>query len=401
MKIRIKKGNVLVVLSYITFLMVYLISLMIYGMGNDNSRVRYYFLAAAIVIAYIAMLSKYGLYFFRKDLHGKELNLVLIIGVIFWIISVQRASEIGKVIPFRTYVQIALILFPALYAFSLINLFSIHSLINIMKASLICLVIIYFLEPDHTIFQFFVRSNWINLTFLNSFTESSLCAESFLQLFLFFNFYRNVEKQDKSMQVCFWISLIFTILSFKRLGIVFALLMLVLNYVIDLRGRISTKWVWFFSVFFSVMTHFYFKFMIGELLPNVNVYEFSTGRDYILSLWENAGYESYGYGSSMLVIGRYLEMDLIQIMLELNGLALFVFCYVFFRIGQKNVYSMLIMSYIFLNMLTASSIPYSLGWIIAMLTVSTISSEKYKAEGLKYEMKHQKFKRLISNNRDS
>ena len=126
--------------------MIYLISLMIYGMGNDNSRIRYYFFAIAILVAYVAVLSRYGFYFFRKDMQCKELNLIWVTGLVLWIVSVQRACEIGKVVPFRTYVQIALVVFPALYAFSLINLFSVSSLINFMKFTLICLIIVYFLD---------------------------------------------------------------------------------------------------------------------------------------------------------------------------------------------------------------------------------------------------------------
>ena len=98
----------------------------------------------------------------------------------------------------------------------------------------------------------------------------------------------------------------------------------------------------------------------------------------------------------MLVIGRYLEMDLIQIYLELNVVALFIFCYAFFRIANRSIYSLLIMTYTFVNLLTASSLPWSLGWIILLLTVLLISSGKANKEGYKFESKKTKFKKLFS-----
>ena len=69
--------------------------------------------------------------------------------------------------------------------------------------------------------------------------------------------------------------------------------------------------------------------MEGSLFTNIDVYNLTTGRNYILSLWQKTGYFSYGYGTSMLVINRYLEMDLIEIFLELDVFCLLVFCFVF------------------------------------------------------------------------
>lgn len=45
-----KKGNILNVVLYIAFLLVYLITLLLYGMGHPISRYRYFFLAAAIIV---------------------------------------------------------------------------------------------------------------------------------------------------------------------------------------------------------------------------------------------------------------------------------------------------------------------------------------------------------------
>ena len=84
------------------------------------------------------------------------------------------------------------------------------------------------------------------------------------------------------------------------------------------------------------------------------------------------GYLSYGYGTSMLVIGRYLEMDLVEIYMELNIFCLIIFIYSYFNICKKNIYANIIMIYVLANMLTASSLPWQISWVIMMINISFI-----------------------------
>ena len=317
------------------------------------------------------------------------------------IFSLFKAREAGYSLNFRTIVQIGLVVMPAMYVFCFINIFSTKIIIKLMQITSILLIIIYFCEPNHNFLSFFNIENWskVNILASESFTESSMCAEAFLQLFLFFYYFsrtKNIENNNKSLKIFTWVTFAFTMLSFKRLGMLFAIVIIILEKIVDFRGKISPKFVWLFVIFFTVGTVIYTKFMQGEIFTNIDVYKFTTGRDYILSLWEKKDYLSYGYGTSMLVIGRYLEMDLIQIYLELNVVALFIFCYAFFRIANRSIYSLLIMTYTFVNLLTASSLPWSLGWIILLLTVLLISSGKANKEGYKFESKKMKFRKLFS-----
>lgn len=333
--------------------------------------------------------------------YGKNLLYILGASFIFLILSIIKAIESKHSMDFRTIVQIGLMLMPAMYAFCFINIFSVKETINLMKLTLIAVIVIYFCEPNHNLMEFFNISKWMDIKIFNSssFTESSLCAEPFLQLFLFFYYFSNVKNKDincKELKVYKWISFIFTMLAFKRLGMVFAITVIILEKIIDFRGEISPKFVWVFAIFFTISTIVYTKFMQGLIFTNIDVYKLTTGRDYILSLWKNKGYLTYGYGTSMLVIGRYLEMDLVQIYLELNVLALFIFTLSFYKIADKKIYSLIIMTYAFANMLTASSLPWSLGWIISLITIATISSNKCENENMKIGIKEQRFKRLFS-----
>lgn len=338
----------------------------------------------------------------KIKLYGKSLFYILGVSIIFLIISIIKAASVKYPLDFRTFVQIALILMPAMYVFCLVNIFSVKEIIRLMEFTLTALILIYFCEPTHHILDFFNISNWMDISVLNSnsFTESSLCAEPFLQLFLFFYYFsniKNIEFNSKRLKICKWISFVFTILAFKRLGIAFAIGIIILEKIVDVRGKISPKFTWGFAILFTIGTIIYTKFMQGQIFTNIDVYKFTTGRDYILSLWEKKEYLSYGYGTSMLVIGRYLEMDLIQIYLELGIFALFIFSLAFFKIANKSIYSILIMIYAFANMLTASSLPWSLGWIILLITVLIISSGKCEEEDIEIGIKERNFQRLFSN----
>lgn len=383
--------------SYILYTICYLIVLSIWGMGASISKIRYYVLFLAIIAICINMFIRK-----KKILDGKELLLVIPLGILFFIVSVIRALEAKHALAFRTLVQISLVVLPALYVLFLLNLVKLSSLIKLMRFTLFCTIIIYFCEPGHTLIDFFNYKNYLNISILhsNSFTESSICSEIFLELFIFFNFYKlavgkNIDQ--KSNKRCYWISLIFTILCFKRLAMLFVFCVLILNQIVDWKIKLPKNTAPLMAIFFTIATILYAELIKGNLFPGFDVYKFTTGRDYILSLWAQHNYLSFGYGSSMILIGRYLEMDLVQIYMELNLIALFAFTFVFFKIAGKNIYSVLTMLYAFFNMLTASSLPGSLSWVILLITVVSISSSKLDREQIHISKQELKIKDFIRN----
>lgn len=401
MTIKIKKREIVNVLFYIAYVIIYLFSLEVFGMGDTNSRIRYYFLVISIIIGILILYYRKNNVLLNKNTYGRELLLSIFTSLIFLFFSILRARQAGMELNIRTYIQISLILFPALYVFCIVNSLSLQAIIKMMQVTLILLVIAYFSESGHSIFDFLNLYNWktIDLLNSNSFTESNICSEAFLQLFIFFYYFKNMETDEKTKKILNFfsiVSFIFTILSFKRLGMLFAIVLVLLNKIIDFRGKISSKFTLLFAIFFTVLTIFYTNFMQGNIFPNVDVYTLTTGRNYILSLWENKNYISYGYGSSLLIIGRYLEMDLVQIYLELGTVCLFIFAYTIFKNAKEKVYSYLILFYTFFNMLTASSLPYSLGWIILLITVTCISSKKIENEKVVINARKQKLKKLFS-----
>ena len=140
MQLKVKRKNLLTDALYVLFVLCYLMVLLIWGMGSSFSQIRYYILMFATVVAGLSLIRR------RKTIiYGKNLLLVIPLGLLFLAISLQRANEAQHVLLFRTYVQISLIVLPALYAMFLLNLLKIESLMKLMEITLICTVIAYFI----------------------------------------------------------------------------------------------------------------------------------------------------------------------------------------------------------------------------------------------------------------
>lgn len=385
MKIKWKGKNntaIINIFFYFLFVIVYFYVLVRYGMGTTQGNIRYILLLIAIVFAFLSIFFKY-----KKDqinkLYGKKLLFIIPLCFVIVVYSFFKAKNIGYNFSYRTLVQTSLILFPSLYVFCFINLFSTKSIVNMMKVTTVILILAYFFEGGHGIFDFFNISNWSSLSFKYSFLESNICSGPFIYLFLLFNYFVESKEYDfdkKRLNIYRIVTLIFSILCFKRLGMLFVIVMFFINRFVNWDKKISNKIFIIVGILFAVVTVLYTKFMEGTLLPQINVYQITTGRNYILSLWKNAEYLSYGYGTSMLVIGRYLEMDLVQMYLEMGFLITLLFCLSFFKIAQNKLYSLVIMTYAFLGLLTASMFPSILSTILLLINISIVSSNKIKDE---------------------
>lgn len=250
-----------------------------------------------------------------------------------------------------------------------------------MQFTTIVAIISYFLEARHPFLSFFNVANW-PLIFpfgSNEFTESNNFSEVFLQLFLFFYYYKDVYKDSKfhtPLKIFSIITFIFTILCHKRLAMIFAIVIVIGKHFIDYKKDFKRSPAILLTIIFIALTYLYIHFLQSPDFSYDQVFNLTSGRNWILKRWETTGFLSYGYGSSMLVINKYLEMDLVQILLELNVFALAIFCFGFFQIARKNTYCNLIMIYAFLNILTSSIFPVPLGWLIMLISVSSIASNE-------------------------
>ncbi len=387
--VRFRKKEIGIIAAYVFYMLTYMYCLSVATFYSENyvDNLRYYVLAAVTVYGFVCMACQ-GMLFRKKNRINMSLALVLTMGFYLWIASVWKARSVGYPVAFRTYIQIALMILPMIYAYSLVNLLSVKTITRLMEFTLLCTVIFYFYETftKKGGWIFFDIDSWISISYFHSYSvfENSTYPEVFLFLFLFFNYYKNMNASKKEkllLKVCQITSFVFVFLTFKRLTLLFAVLILAFGRFIDFNGHVSRRMVLVTVFAITAFTVLYTKFMQGELvIGNIDTYRFSMGRDYILSLWKNHNYFSYGLGTSLLIIGRYLEMDLVQLYLEMGIVAVFFLAFAFFQVSSTNIYTYILMLYEFLELLVASTFPTSFNWILLFVTVGCIATDKMEVE---------------------
>lgn len=385
---RQQKRNFLYEYLYYIYVVIYLFLVVSFGMGTKESELRYYLLFVLVLMTLFSSL------LIRDKKKAKEKKktktnfpfIFAIVAALFYVTSLVLCVKAGVEMPFRVYTQISLFLLPAIYGYTIVKILPKETILRMLKVTLGISVIFYFLESRHTIFEFLKIENYakINLLHSKTFTESNNLSEQFLQLFLIFNYLDN--DKDKNLKRCKVVSFIFTILAFKRLSVIFALITLLFGSVIK-RNENKTVNALIPTIIVVVLTCLYAQLLKGEIdgMSYDQVFDLTSGRNWILSHWADEGYVSYGYGSSMLIINKYLELDLVQIQLELGIVCLVAFVYSFFRRSEKNLYVFLVTTYVMLNYLTASGLPVINGTIAYFIGIEIINQGKINKEEVKNE----------------
>lgn len=368
----IKLEERLVIFSYLLASTIYYVSTAIWGMTNN---IRYIGLFFAIITNFIIFFIKFYKIGFDKII-GKNLFFILLLGIYLIIASIIRVKKNQVTLSSRVWIQTAYLIIPALYAFTLTNLLNKKIVINLVKYTFVLSCILYIHEIGPS--SFFSISNWTSISFgqSDSMFESSDFSGVFTISLFYFYWDRFVLLKEEN-KLWFWLSMIFAILSWKRLSVVFIILLWGLGKFVNIKKNISRVIPIFTGALFGLITIMYTLFVEGVYNPlNLNVYEFTKGRDYTLKLWSNYGYMSYGYGSSYELLQRYLEMDLVQMYLEIGIIAVVLFGIVYFSLAKKSLFAYTIMLYEFLNMLTASSLPSVFEWCLVLTLVIFAANNK-------------------------
>lgn len=298
-----------------------------------------------------------------------ELKRIGMVIVVFGGISIFKIYQ-TKSFTFKTIEELMQLAIPVLYTFFIINFMNLKDIIRLMKYALAISLLAYVFSIG---IGKFTISNFLSISFVNSYSpfESAPFAEIASSLAAFFIYYRN--KSPKGAIISF----IFCFLVFKRMLLIQAIILIIVS-ILNLKDKNISKILIFFSkVIFLVSTLiFYFilqekNAMVFEKYFGVNIGEFTMGRVY--RIWYPLrGFVSYGFGSTTEVLGYNLELDLIKILMELGIIALMIFVYCYFDLCRNNLYSFLIIGCIFANLLFASCLTSTVGWIFRMICIATI-----------------------------
>lgn len=341
--------------------------------SNIWVNVKYIILVISCALCFIQLFKSEKELIFKKEFNSLAIVIIFlsIISFIMVLISGKYYSSLlENIIKFTL---------PCIYVFLLLNTMEFKDIYICMSGALILSFVGYIIEigPEN-----FTLSNILSIDFNSSFSpfESNFAAGSAIAMCTFFMYFRK-------NRVLKYLSLFFALLTFKRLAVLFALLLFFLPRIIDINKQVSKKQRNFIKITFVILTFVYFWLLTpqsNELFKNIfgqTQREFTMGRSDFLRTIINSNYVSSGLGSTTDFLGRGLEMDLIRIYLETGIIGLIIFIIGYWNCAGNCVYTYIYMLFQFINLLTSHSLSNSFNWILAFIIIGTIT---YKTNDNKY-----------------
>jgi len=297
----------------------------------------------------------------NKKIFTKELRSILftsfsflIITLIVWIVNgtfyVNAFEEIIKMI------------IPIIYAYLILNTLEFKDIYHAFIYILIINYIGLFLEVGINNFSDKSYSPF----------ESNYFAGTSIALCVFFMYYR----KSKLLTLA---SLLFVLLTFKRVSILFSLLLFVLPFFIDINGHVSSKYKKIITFLFIILTLIYYNLLLpssAELFKSIfgkSQIDFTMYRSVFLSRLLDCGYSLKGFGTTTALLGKSMEMDLIKIFLETTIIGLAIFIYNYVKLCGSHIYLHFYVLYLMSNMLTSHSLGNYLGWALAFIIIGCIN----------------------------
>lgn len=342
--------------------------------SNIWVNVKYIILAISCVLCFIQLSKNVKKLIFKKEF--KSLAIVIIsLSVISFVMVFISGKYYSSLL--ENIFKLAL---PCIYVFLLLNTMEFKDIYICMSGALILSFVGYIIEigPEN-----FTLSNILSINFSSSYSpfESNFAAGSAIAMCTFFMYFR----KNKILK---YLSLIFAILTFKRLAVLFALVLFFLPKIINVNKQVSKRQRNFIKIAFVILTFGYFWLLTpqaSDVFENIfgqTQREFSMGRSDFLQTIINGNYISSGLGSTTDFLGRGLEMDLIRIYLETGILGLIIFIFGYWNCAGNCVYTYIYMLFQFVNLLTSHSLSNSFNWILAFIIIGTITYKSDRREQL-------------------
>lgn len=373
--IKIKPRNVLFVLLVVIYC-----STTSDEIGNKSSLYKYLFLFLCVIEAFFGFIKKYN----KKEIYlTKEFKSLMLVFSTICIYSIIR-SIIAEKFSFRTIQELLFLVFPMLYAYFGINSFDKEDLRKNMKIGFWITFIFYIISLDLNI-------DGIIRAFLNSsFADSSSDLEShlFCGMALAFCMYFCYFDDNKIYK---FISLLFVIMTFKRLFIVMSIFIFILSFFKIKYKKVPKKVVNLTTILLIVLTIIYFYLIQPNNVEkiysdfNVDISKLTSTRSDRLMALEYSSYVSYGFGSSTEYMYNNfdgaLEMDFVKIIIELGYIPVFVLIICYINISKTNYYSFSFIVFQILNLIFSSSLTGVFTWSLIFLTLFEINKYALDEKG--------------------
>lgn len=301
-----------------------------------------------------------------------ELKSILILAISFLVLSIFYIIKNGGYVSV-TFIGIFKIVVPAVIAYAIINVMEMQDIYKLMSILLILSFIGYLISKIDVLSVSNIKQ--INFMTSSSPFEANFFSPTAMAFCLFFCFYR----KKKSLT---YLSVFFTIMTFKRIMILYAIFLLLIGGLVQKR-KISSKVVSVFAVAFLVLSIFYIKLMRGECtdivkqLIGIDVNTFVMGRAYFMQVIIR-NFKSLGYMSST-VGHQSMEMDIPMIYTEMGFLSVIAIIFSLLDLVKHNMYNFLIIVFCLLELLTSHWLDIPYFWIVTYITIGCIT---YRTDGI-------------------
>lgn len=341
----------------------------------DNLKNVYILLFIIWCIIQLLYLKNKKIYIFRFELQKVIfLFLILIIIALYYIVKNNTSNY------YSISYSISRILIPVILSFLLLNVMNFNKLYKAMIYFLVFCFFFFILEKlvqgrfnlDNIIQAF-------NFSIANS-TGSQLESNYFSPLAIDFCFFFGYYRKDK---VTLLISVLFAILTYKRIITIFALIILIFGHLI-VKMKIFGWIKYIVGVVFFIVVIYYINLNLGytdtSFIYNnlgISLEKFTMGRT---QLFQNAyllNIPKSGIFSDLPVLHslgfRAIEMDFPEFYLESGYISIIFIIYFLLKLSKKSMYLLLLMLFTLLEMLTSHWFDQFFFWIIIYILIGGVN----------------------------
>lgn len=341
----------------------------------DNLKHVYILLFIIWCIIQLLYLKNKKIYIFRFELQKVIfLFLILIIIALYYIVKNNTSNY------YSISYSISRILIPVILSFLLLNVMNFNKLYKAMIYFLVFCFFFFILEKlvqgrfnlDNIIQAF-------NFSIANS-TGSQLESNYFSPLAIGFCFFFGYYRKDK---VTLLISVLFAILTYKRIITIFALIILIFGHLI-VKMKIFGWIKYIVGVVFFIVVIYYINWNLGytdtSFIYNnlgISLEKFTMGRTqlfqnaYLLNIPKSG---IFSYLPVLHSLGfRAIEMDFPEFYLESGYISIIFIIYFLLKLSKKSMYLLLLMLFTLLEMLTSHWFDQFFFWIIIYILIGGVN----------------------------
>ena len=315
----------------------------------DSMKIKYIIAIAVVGFLFLKYLSN------REDYIEFRYEAQKIIVIIVALSVITVIKQINNGFLGRSYNEIFFWLLPIIYVYFLVN--NIHSVKRYIDTAFTIQFVFFFIDISDVL----SLSNILKINFIES--NSPFESEYSFYGLVFFLFYLYVKDKPRS-----FLSFIMTFLAFKRMAVLFAIIALMLYFLIPQKAFFYKKprnsLCYFFTAIFISIPLFFHLICSNEFgiwfynLTGLNFNAFISGRLDRLNLCID-NEMLYGLGSTTeflnhtlaLDLNRNLHNDILRIYLECGVIGTIFFTVCFFKIASRNIMSFFLILYLFTDMI--------------------------------------------------